>query len=144
MGNYCLIENGEILEGPKLLPTNYKNISNLPSLSDEDLKLLGWLPVSYPELVFDPAVQNRLEDTYVIQDTVVEVVFNFVDKTQEELDTIAAAEAEAIATAYIAERAAAHLPTGDQLDMQYWDLINGTTVWRDYVTALKLSIPKPE
>ena len=43
---------------------------------------------------------------------------------------------------YAQKRQAAHLPIQDQLDMQYHDAINGTTLWLDYVTAIKTSIPK--
>lgn len=32
----------------------------------------------------------------------------------------------------------------DQLDMQYWDLINGTTTWLDTIKAIKARYPKPE
>ncbi len=32
---------------------------------------------------------------------------------------------------------------GDQLDMQYKDAINGTTTWKDHVTAVKSKYPKP-
>ena len=32
---------------------------------------------------------------------------------------------------------------GDQLDMQYKDALNGTTTWKDHVTAVKNSFPKP-
>ena len=35
MGNYCLVDEGKIIEGPKALSVNWKNISNLPALSDE-------------------------------------------------------------------------------------------------------------
>ena len=30
----------------------------------------------------------------------------------------------------------------DQQDMQYWDAINGTTVWQDTITAIKEEYPK--
>ena len=30
-----------------------------------------------------------------------------------------------------------------QLDMMYHDLVNGTTVWKDTITAIKLANPKP-
>lgn len=33
---------------------------------------------------------------------------------------------------------------GEQLDMQYWDMMNGTTIWRDTITAIKDANPKPE
>lgn len=31
----------------------------------------------------------------------------------------------------------------DQLGMQYWDLVNGTTVWKDHVAAVNTRYPKP-
>ena len=31
---------------------------------------------------------------------------------------------------------------GDQLDMQYWDSVNGTTTWNDAVAKVKLDNPK--
>ena len=30
----------------------------------------------------------------------------------------------------------------DQLDMQYWDLLNGTTTWKDAVAKVKSDNPK--
>ncbi len=33
---------------------------------------------------------------------------------------------------------------GEQLDMQYWDSVNGTTTWKDAVAKVKLDNPKPE
>jgi len=30
-----------------------------------------------------------------------------------------------------------------QLDMQYWDSVNGTTTWKDHVAAVKAKYPKP-
>jgi len=32
---------------------------------------------------------------------------------------------------------------GDQLDMQYWDNVNGTTNWEDAIAKVKLDNPKP-
>ena len=31
----------------------------------------------------------------------------------------------------------------DQLDMQYWDSVNGTTTWKDHITQVKSDNPKP-
>ena len=31
----------------------------------------------------------------------------------------------------------------DQLDMQYWDSVNGTTTWKDAIEAVKTENPKP-
>ena len=33
---------------------------------------------------------------------------------------------------------------GEQLDMQYWDKVNGTTTWKDAVAKVKSDNPKPE
>ena len=30
----------------------------------------------------------------------------------------------------------------EQLDMQYWDSVNGTTTWKDALAAVKSSISK--
>jgi hypothetical protein len=34
-------------------------------------------------------------------------------------------------------------PTEDQLDMQYWDKVNGTTTWKAHVADVKAKHPKP-
>ena len=31
----------------------------------------------------------------------------------------------------------------DQLDMQYWDSVNGTTTWKDHIAKVKSDNPKP-
>jgi hypothetical protein len=31
----------------------------------------------------------------------------------------------------------------EQLDMQYWDAVNGTTTWQDAINAVKAKYPKP-
>mgnify|MGYP003142146246 FL=1 len=45
---------------------------------------------------------------------------------------------------YISARQAAYPSTGDQLDMQYWDSVNGTTTWKDAIAKVKSDNPKPE
>jgi hypothetical protein len=34
------------------------------------------------------------------------------------------------------------LAIGEQLDMQYWDSVNGTTTWKDAVAKVKSDNPK--
>ena len=36
-----------------------------------------------------------------------------------------------------------YLPLAEQLDMQYWDAVNGTTTWKDHIAAVKSKYPKP-
>jgi hypothetical protein len=31
----------------------------------------------------------------------------------------------------------------EQLDMQYWDLVNDTTTWKDHIAQVKSDNPKP-
>ena len=31
----------------------------------------------------------------------------------------------------------------EQLDMQYWDNVNGTTTWKDHIAQVKSDNPKP-
>ena len=45
---------------------------------------------------------------------------------------------------YIQARQEAYGSVADQLDMQYWDQVNGTTVWKDHVAKVKSDNPKPE
>ena len=45
---------------------------------------------------------------------------------------------------YIQARQEAYGSVADQLDMQYWDEVNGTTVWKDHVAKVKSDNPKPE
>lgn len=43
---------------------------------------------------------------------------------------------------YQRDRASAYPSIQDQLDMQYWDSVNGTTTWADAVAAVKAAHPK--
>jgi len=59
------------------------------------------------------------------------------------------ADADTIVDAYKAGRfdyldKRVYPSVGDQLDMIYWDNVNGTTEWRDAITAVKDANPKPE
>jgi len=56
----------------------------------------------------------------------------------------AAAEAEYIAKEkYKDDRRAAYPKIGDQMDMQYHDLVDGTTTWKDAIVKVKSDIAKP-
>jgi len=45
---------------------------------------------------------------------------------------------------YKSARQEAYGSIADQLDMQYWDNVNGTTTWKDHITQVKSDNPKPE
>ena len=44
---------------------------------------------------------------------------------------------------YIDARRMDYAPIEDQLDMQYKDLLNNTTTWKDHIAQVKLDNPKP-
>ncbi len=43
---------------------------------------------------------------------------------------------------YAAKRQREYPPIQEQLDMIYWDKINGTTLWQDAISAIKEKYPK--
>jgi len=51
-------------------------------------------------------------------------------------------QAEYDAHEYARNRAKSYDSVGDQLDMQYHDLLNGTTTWKDAVAKVKSDNPK--
>jgi len=57
---------------------------------------------------------------------------------------IARLQAEYEAKSYARSRAAEYPSLQEQLDMQYWDAINGTTTWAEAIAAVKTKYPKPE
>jgi hypothetical protein len=44
---------------------------------------------------------------------------------------------------YKQARSEAYGSVQDQLDMQYWDGVNGTTLWADHIAQVKADNPKP-
>ena len=47
------------------------------------------------------------------------------------------------ANEYKEKREAAYPDWETQMDMQYWDSVNGTTKWKDAITKIKSDNPKP-
>ena len=52
-------------------------------------------------------------------------------------------QAEYDANQYQRDRATAYPTIQEQLDMQYWDKVNGTTNWEDAIAKVKSDTPKP-
>ena len=64
--------------------------------------------------------------------------------TEEQIQAkLAECQAEYDANQYQRDRAVAYPSVQDQLDMQYWDQVNGTTTWKDAVAKVKADNPKP-
>ncbi len=73
-----------------------------------------------------------------------------VDLTAEEAEAILdewvdnehARQVDEEANGYKKSRKDSYLSIGDQLDMQYWDKVNGTTNWEDHIAKVKSDNPK--
>jgi len=82
--------------------------------------------ISLPDGTYTDANGNVLEVTAQIQARAAEI------------------EAAETSTHYKLDRAAAYPSIQEQLDMQYWDSVNGTTTWADAIAAVKAAHPKGE
>jgi hypothetical protein len=73
--------------------------------------------------------------------------YNFTaeEEAQRDIEEAKALEekTEYDANQYQRDRATAYPSIQEQLDMQYWDKVNGTTNWEDAIAKVKLDIAKP-
>jgi hypothetical protein len=64
--------------------------------------------------------------------------------TDEQLNAVdSAADLEERQNTVRVTRRSAYGDLGSQLDMQYWDNVNGTTTWKDHVAKVKTDNPIP-
>lgn len=66
------------------------------------------------------------------------------EKTPEELNAQHVSPADLEINQTIQNRKRAYPPIEQQLDMIYWDKINGTENWQTAIEAVKQQFPKPE
>ena len=52
-------------------------------------------------------------------------------------------DAEYAALEYSRKRAIQYVSLQEQMDMQYWDSVNGTSIWKDHIAKVKSDNPKP-
>ena len=65
--------------------------------------------------------------------------------TEKEINEAdAMCQAEYDANQYQRDRVLSFPSIGDQLDMQYWDQVNGTTTWKDAIAKVKSDNPKEQ
>jgi len=69
--------------------------------------------------------------------------FNDDDYAQAKID-LGNSKWETQQFGYIQARQEAYGSVTEQLDMQYWDNVNGTTTWKDHIAKVKSDNPKPE
>ncbi len=93
-GRYFLIEKGKIVEGPRVLPKAWRNVSGLDKATSDELVAFGWLPedrTGYEP--FDSATQKRSGPVLKVEKKRVTSVYTVTDKTTKELND----EADAVA-----------------------------------------------
>jgi hypothetical protein len=80
----------------------------------------------------------------VIRDEVVEWIEpSTAPVTDAEIDAeMVRLQAEYDAKEYQRNRAKEYPSIQEQMDMQYWDAINGTTTWQNAINAVKTKYPK--
>ena len=63
--------------------------------------------------------------------------------TDAEIEQLEKDYSEFLKTEYQLKRQLNFPSIQDQLDMQYWDQVNGTTTWKDSIAKVKSDNPKP-
>lgn len=102
-------------------PINLNGVSNW--INDENAVLAaGYLPLEELE----PLEGQYVSGHKIFENKIVPVFSVYPDPT------------------YAEQRMSEYLSFGDQLDMIYWDKINGTTDWLDLISEIKVKYPKPE
>ena len=82
--------------------------------------------------------------TWVDCDNTVHVGFEYKDgKFSDPFALTDEQKAAKAAVQYQFDRKNAYATIAEQLDMQYWDAVNGTTTWKDHVAKVKADNPKP-
>ncbi len=85
------------------------------------------------------------EAIYALYPTVKRIIEN---TPYDANDNVVTVDADAVAAwvspeQYARNRRVAYPSIQEQLDMQYWDSVNGTTTWKDAIEAVKTENPKP-
>ena len=136
MSNYALVEDGSVTKVGGL-PNSWKNVSNLPKLSDAELKTFGWLPLT--KTVAETSkyeVKNGVN--YVIS---ADGVVGAEQKRDMTADEKTAKDAgEAVAYKNLRKMKYDEL---NQYELMYEDKVNSTDTWGEAIEAIKKAHPKP-
>jgi hypothetical protein len=90
-------------------------------------------------------VRTEVESEKPLNKSVDGVISELTDEEYEQLITDRAeSRFDVQENGWIEARLNAYGSINDQLDMMYWDKVNGTTTWQDHVAQVKTDNPKPE
>ena len=90
-----------------------------------------------------PNAKFSISGNFTYEDIVWQDERPIPNKEEVELET-QKVQADYDSKQYQRDRASQYPSIQDQLDMQYWDSVNGTTTWKDSIAKVKADNPKPE
>ena len=96
-----------------------------------------------------PPIVTKYDSIYRLYADVVSIqekdsVFTAYDKDGKEVSiNMTDVDADFAKIDYINKRHAQYPDWKTQMDMQYWDSVNGTTTWKDLIAKIKSDNPKP-
>ena len=96
-----------------------------------------------------PPIVTKHDSVYRLYSDVVSIqdkdgVFTGYDKDGKEVSiNMTDVDADFAKINYKNKRWAEYPDIQTQLDMQYWDAVNGTTKWKDLISKIKSDNPKP-
>jgi hypothetical protein len=131
---YGYVENGKLVEGPRHLPTAWRNISGLNKMSPEALLAAGWLPWVTTYTPGDITVRTTVE----VRATDILETIERRSLTQQEVAAEIAARAEAVA----AQRREAYAAEADPLFFKWQRGEASQQDWLNKVAEIKARFPK--
>lgn len=81
---YAYVENSIIVDGPEDLPYSWRNVSNLPALSDAELLTLGWYPAVYDSIPAYDDMTQYVTGAWVVEATQVRYQYTLHNMTTQE------------------------------------------------------------
>lgn len=112
-----ILENGTL----EYAPQNIEGVSNWVN-DEQAVKEAGYLP-----LVEEPIPEGHYISGYKEKNGEVCAIYSLLPEST-----------------YVEKRMMEYPPLTDQLDMIYWDKVNGTNLWQEKIAEIKNKYPKPE
>jgi hypothetical protein len=131
---YGYVENNILIEGPRMLPSSWRNISGLNKMSADALKSLGWLPWTTIESAGDVYLSTVVEiGSDAITETVSKRPYNSEELAEQEAARIAGIEKQ---------RRSAYATESDPIFFK-WQRGEATQQeWLDKIAEIKARYPK--
>ena len=94
----------------------------------------------------DAILSLNPESEFVLTDDELKWISSDINKPSDKEidDEVKRLQADYDSKKYQRDRAVAYPSIQEQLDMQYWDAVNGTKKWQEAVAKVKTDNPKPE